>query len=239
MKGIIFDLEGEFAHFRKFYTNSSSLSYTVPPRTTIMGLIAGILGEERDSYYEKFHSSSLCLAVRKNGATRMLSQTLNYIKATSSGELVSPSLHTQIPFEIVRGKEGKVSYRIYAVSEDKALITTLERHLSEEYYVYPPSMGTAFFHADVIYQGTENFEWYPDSANTVYVESILPVNQVKTLEFTENRIIREKMPRDFLNEREMSGAEPYLVEENGNGIEAVLKEGYYLGENTNSRIVFM
>ena len=48
---LVFDISGKFAHFRKYYTNSSSLTYLVPPRTSIYGLIAGILGLERDSYY--------------------------------------------------------------------------------------------------------------------------------------------------------------------------------------------
>ncbi|MCB5267201.1 MAG: CRISPR-associated protein Cas5, partial [Candidatus Cloacimonetes bacterium] len=36
-------LSGNLAHFRKFYTNASSLSYTIPPRTAICGLVASIL----------------------------------------------------------------------------------------------------------------------------------------------------------------------------------------------------
>ena len=49
MKIIVFDIKGKFAHFRKFYTNSSSLTYGIPPRTAICGILAAILGLERDS----------------------------------------------------------------------------------------------------------------------------------------------------------------------------------------------
>ena len=44
-------LYGKMAHFRKVFSNSSSLSYYFPPRTTIMGMVAAALGMERDSYY--------------------------------------------------------------------------------------------------------------------------------------------------------------------------------------------
>ena len=54
MEVLIFDLSGKMAHFRKYYTNSSSLTYYFPPRTVIIGLIAGLIGKERDSYYEIF-----------------------------------------------------------------------------------------------------------------------------------------------------------------------------------------
>ncbi|KPA09783.1 CRISPR-associated protein Cas5 domain protein, partial [Candidatus Magnetomorum sp. HK-1] len=39
LKILSFRLNGRFAHFRKFYTNSSSLSYFVPPRTAIIGML--------------------------------------------------------------------------------------------------------------------------------------------------------------------------------------------------------
>lgn len=64
MKFLVFDLKGKFAHFRKFYTNSSSLSYLVPPRTVIEGMVAAILGFERDSYYDMFSAENLLVAVQ-------------------------------------------------------------------------------------------------------------------------------------------------------------------------------
>lgn len=59
-KVLIFDIKGPMAHFRKFYTNSSSLSYLVPPKTVVAGLIAGLLGlpserhtkDKEETYYE-------------------------------------------------------------------------------------------------------------------------------------------------------------------------------------------
>ncbi|MCS7245973.1 MAG: CRISPR-associated protein Cas5, partial [candidate division WOR-3 bacterium] len=45
---ISFELKGKFAHFRAFYSNATAISYYFPPRTTLVGLVAGILGRERD-----------------------------------------------------------------------------------------------------------------------------------------------------------------------------------------------
>ena len=38
---VAFTLAGPMAHFRKFYTTTSALTYLFPPRTTLMGLVAG------------------------------------------------------------------------------------------------------------------------------------------------------------------------------------------------------
>ncbi|MCY0850240.1 CRISPR-associated protein Cas5 [Sulfuracidifex metallicus] len=51
MMALSFNLRGAMAHFRKVFTNSTSLSYYFPPRTTLMGIIAATMGMERDSYY--------------------------------------------------------------------------------------------------------------------------------------------------------------------------------------------
>ena len=47
-----FDVTADFAHFRKVGNNSAKPSYRIPPRTTVAGLLAGILGMPRDSYYD-------------------------------------------------------------------------------------------------------------------------------------------------------------------------------------------
>lgn len=238
MKGIIFDIKGEFAHFRKFYTNSSSLSYTVPPRTTLMGMIAGIMGEERDTYYQSYASDKLHISVQKNNPTRSMFQTLNYIKATSVGELAAPSMHTQIPFEVLRGKEDKVSFRVYVASEDTGFINILEQRFKTESYVYPPSLGTVFFQADICFKGSDLFEKVVSNKKVV-ISSVIPASSIEKLDFEACSIVREKMPRDFGKNREIIAAVSYLIEANGAELNVVLKENYYCAKQSNLCLMFM
>ena len=72
MRGVIFDIEGKFAHFRKIYTNSSSLSYLVPPRTTVQGIIAAMLGYERILLHQVDRDVFI---VEKNYPTYMMTHT--------------------------------------------------------------------------------------------------------------------------------------------------------------------
>lgn len=96
MKILIFDLVEKFAHFRKYYTNSSSLTYSIPPRTTISGIIAADMGYERDSYYEIFNSENAYIAVKKLGRNKKIIQTVNYILAKGSRDIINPKKHTRI-----------------------------------------------------------------------------------------------------------------------------------------------
>ncbi len=76
----IFDLLGPLAHFRQYYTNSSSLSYAFPPRTVLMGTVAAILGWERDSYHEELGLDEARFAVVVKVPVRRLIQTVNYVR---------------------------------------------------------------------------------------------------------------------------------------------------------------
>lgn len=237
MNGVIFDIEGDFAHFRKFYTNSSSLSYTVPPRTTIMGIIAAMMGEERDSYYKSYHSSQLHLGVKKNGGTRMICQTLNYNKVVNRDELYQPTVYTQIPFEMIRGVNGKVSYRIVAAFEDTQRGSALEERLKTPKFVYPPTLGTAFFMGDVHYVGSDDFT--PQEPGEVAIDTALSVDSIIKLHLKNNRIIREKMPVDFKEDRSLMMAKAYLVDDTGNPIGASVNETWYHGTESNLNIMFL
>lgn len=53
-----FELSGKFAHFRKYYTNKSALSYLIPPKTLLMGIISSILMIPRNEYYDLFASEN-------------------------------------------------------------------------------------------------------------------------------------------------------------------------------------
>jgi CRISPR-associated protein Cas5h len=54
MKVLVFDVWGEFGHFRKHYTTTSPLTYSIPPRTAIAGMIAAIEGFGKDEYLQYF-----------------------------------------------------------------------------------------------------------------------------------------------------------------------------------------
>jgi len=238
MKGVIFDISGKFAHFRKFYTNSSSLSYGVPPRTTIMGLIAGIMGIERDTYYQDYNSKNLHIAVNKKTETRSIIQTLNYFNTKSKSQLIKTNEHTQIPFEVIYGIDGLVAYRIYVASENTELIMKINKRIKEQQFVYPPVLGVAPFQGDITYVALDNFI-EKKTLEDVLIQSIIPISAIKELKMGEYSLSREKMPKDFGENRKIEEAEAYLIETKGESIQLKLKVPYFKGETTNFNVVFM
>ena len=78
-KVIELKVSGKFAHFRKFYTNSSSLSYLIPPKTVVIGLLASILEFERDSYYDVFNDLFISVLIPRGFQIRKQFYSVNYL----------------------------------------------------------------------------------------------------------------------------------------------------------------
>ncbi len=87
MRVLTWKLHGKMAHFRKFYSNSTALSYYIPPVTTIKGMLAGLLGMERDSYYELFSTENCQIAIGVASKIKKTTQTMNLLKVESLNDL--------------------------------------------------------------------------------------------------------------------------------------------------------
>jgi CRISPR-associated protein Cas5h len=87
MEILQFDISGKFAHFRKYYANNTALSYSIPPRTTIMGVLAAILGKPRDSYYEEFSSKNIRIGISLKVPVKKNFHRLNFLSIKSLGDM--------------------------------------------------------------------------------------------------------------------------------------------------------
>lgn len=235
MKVMIFDLKGPFAHFRKIYTNSSSLSYSLPPRTTLAGIIAAILGWERDSYYEVMSSKKVGIAVQKITQTRKIIQTLNYIKISDDKKnktnkinisLLSPREgHTQIPFEIICG-EPEIRYRVYLKSENADIYEGLKKALQEEKSVFPIYLGAAPFSGVFEWVGEGELK-QDDSREAKEIFTPVDVNCIEKLMWQDMQqecmLVKDRMPVDFLEGRYPVNTKSYLYDDRGGSIKVVLK----------------
>lgn len=229
---LVCDLEGTFAHFRKFYTNSSSLSYAFPPPTTIAGLMAGIMGLERDSYYELFSGDKFHSAIEIMTPVRKIIQTVNYLLVVSSKDDVNKVKgSTQVPFELVVS-EGfgsnnfrKIKYRIYMSHKDIEVYNELKERLVKEIFVYPPYLGASECLGKLTFIG----EVYAEDINVIKpgeeikVDTVCDIRSIvdKSLELKLGSglsYIKEIMPLEFDKDRYLVSSSSFLYEQNSNGI---------------------
>lgn len=199
-----------------------------------------MLGYERDSYYTKL-DRDVFIAVKKNYPTYMMTHTLNYIKAVSTGELSEPKEHTQIPFEVIASKQ-KVSYRVYVGCDSFSDMEILINRLKSNKYVFPPTLGTAFFLADVEFVSEVDFKKVKVD-EYVPISTVINSNAVCELKMDEMVLLKEKMPRAFGDDRTIKPAESYFIESKGKPVNIKLSPEYscWLAEYCNNKeyVMFM
>lgn len=236
---LIVKVKGKFAHFRKFYTNSSSLSYSVPPRTVLSGMLGAILGYERDSYYDIFSKEKLNIAVKKDKNIRKIMQTLNYIKATSPKNILQPSEHTQIPFEILTG-DNDVEYTVYINHTDKSILDELELRIKSHRYVFAPYLGAAPFNCT--FEFVKRIEGIPESSESnIRISTLIDTESIVegSIDIKEDniRLLKERMPREFLKERVIGKTASYIYDDNGHPLSLRINGTFVNADGEN--IIFM
>ena len=114
-----FVVAGPQAHFRKFYGTNTALSYYLPPRTTLMGLLAARCGWDKDSYHERLHSSRIRIGVGAETPLRKSFHRVNNLKIKGGSDFRGRDGHQQTPLELVSGLRigrDEVAYRVWLAS---------------------------------------------------------------------------------------------------------------------------
>jgi CRISPR-associated protein Cas5h len=242
MEIISFDVCGKFAHFRKYYANNTAFTYSIPPRTTVIGMLAAVMGYERDQYYERLASRHLRVSVRVLQPIKKTFHRLNFLRIESrgnalegTGDFTGAGGHIQTPFELVSGLNPGgdwVRYRIFIApgAEDNGEFAQLKGAFLNRQQRFSLTLGVANFNAWI-----ENIRPYPDlpeqrMTELMKIHSATPSEQIVRLDFQKegpggyyNYLEEELMPADFVgnHNRELSKilrvlfsteGEPFLAE---------------------------
>jgi len=204
---LIFDITGPMAHFRKYYTNSSSLTYGFPPRTVMMGMVAAVIGYERDTYYELLGRGRFAVTLKVPG--RRLVQTVNYVR-TKKEDLTKlrrmgrvRGTQTPIEFLLPGGNERRLRFRIFFSHPDDGLMGEAAARLRESRSYYPLYLGLTECIAAgeyVFLAGPDDYEIL-QAGTVVNLTSVLNAASLKEIlldgESPSRRLVRERAPQSF------------------------------------------
>jgi len=241
-KVLVFEISSKMAHFRKFYTNSSSLSYFFPPKTVISGMIAGFLGYQRDTYYELFDEKAK-ISVEIINALRKKIQVVNYLFVKSVTDLRGFSGGTQIPLEFVLPVDFSkdVSYRIYFYHEVGEIYQALKETLENSRYRYPLYMGLSELPATAKYIG----EFSTTQINTdseIEISTVIPTDcviDISKIMYKNQSVYKDKMPVEFTKERKLKKVKDYIFNPNGESISTKVSSTVYQVHHLNRNIVLL
>jgi len=218
-----FDISGKLAHWRRFDTNSSSLTYYFPTRTNLIGLLASILEIPRNKYYKIFSSENIGIGISLKTKIRKKMTVLNYRNTKANPK----EIYTQIRLELLMPEnfEKNITYRIYvylkedANEEAKEQYSELFRRVSSGEIGFGIYFGQRQFRAQ-INNFQENYSIEKAETNEfTSLTRLVTVGVEDNLKFEENReYSTERIPCNFNERREIEQLEEVVSEINGSSI---------------------
>jgi CRISPR-associated protein Cas5h len=232
-KVLVFDVWSEYAYFRKFFTTTSPLTFSLPPRTALCGLMGAILGLSKESYLKKFPKKDARFAIRLMNPVKKIRFSENLIDTESVSSMNVIKQHTRIQFEFL--KDAK--YRIFFSHSDPNFYSSALEMISGHKCVYTPCMGISEHIANFRFVGE-----YPlvknDNHNEVMLDSVIPKDQIQKIEFeTGKEYMSETLPNEMAEDRAVNEYQEFMFERNCKPISA--KVNYYYELASNERILFM
>ncbi|MDI6861479.1 MAG: type I-B CRISPR-associated protein Cas5b [Caldisericia bacterium] len=233
-KVLVFDVWGDYAHFRRGYTTTSPLTYPFPPRTALSGMIAAIIGLPRDSYYNLFSKDNSAIALQIINPIKRIKITQNLIDTKTGFYLWdNKGQRTQIPFEYL--KEPK--YRIYLWMKEN--LDDLARLLKEHKSIYTPYLGISECIANFKYIDILEVEPKYTEDEIVEISSIIKnSNDIKIVLEEGKRYGKIKIPGFMDNNRVIQDFLEMIYEEDGKKIK-IISGNYYkvIGKNIDVNVI--
>ena len=226
---IVFELSGEYGHFRKFNTTTSPLTYPIPTRTALTGLLGAVLGVERETgpgrfpahvvpVQELFSQANCDLTVQLIAPVRKVSMGFNLLDTGNSFFEIRKSGRTQIEFELLKNPV----FRVFVRLENSALFDQLAERLLNRNHHFTPYLGLSQFTATL--QNASVTQGVVRLATTGYVpiQSVVNLSQLmdkRPIEFDrEAHYYVETMPIELSRDRVVTRYGEVLVNADGGAV---------------------
>lgn len=216
-----FQVYGPMAHFKKYYSNKSSMTYAIPPRTVIAGMIGSILEWPRDTYYERLSPEVCKIGVSLNGASRKLMQCMNY-REKSGG-------YTQVRLELLLPVTSMLEFTIYFAHQEEEVYKRLQQAVEARRQGFGLYLGQRPFRGYISYgenHTARNIDRLEDYSGTLFAAT--PQDNVEKLERSSDvEVTTASMP---INMRQVEdGREPdrmgmVTYERTGGGLQGTFRE---------------
>lgn len=232
MKTLVFDIWGDYAHFRKYFTTSSPLTFSFPPKTAVYGIVSAIIGLDKNEYLKYFQDKKCHIAIRIINPIKKTRIPINYIDTKKAVDMGGIRGRTQVNLEVLKD----IKYRIFLYHEDYKLQEKLKMFLQEHKNVYTVSLGLSEFIGNFKYVGEYETEKNVEQ-KMVEIDSILPFSEDIKISFEGNReYLKDTVYNEMNEKREITEYIKVLFERKGNSI--ISSVPHYLLES-GERIVFI
>lgn len=177
-----------WGHFKRVGRSVTKQTYRIPPRTTVAGMLAAIVGSDRDSYYGVFAADTSAIAITSLSDIRTLNVPTTGLgtdpKQSVTGTAGGSQQKYALTYQRTEGDRqlhsyevlADPAYRIDVALEDEEYYRTLRDRLDNEESYYAPSLGKSEYLCTV-----ENVDVDPElsaveEADGYDIDSVVPVS---------------------------------------------------------------
>lgn len=228
---IIFDVASDMAHFRRQYAITTALTYPIPPRTALCGLIGAILGLPKNESLTHFQDQDAIFGLQIMSPVRTSSVSINLID-TKDNRSFRPKLlnpHTTMRYEVMRHPQYRVMF------SHPSLARKLAVTLGNEESVYTPCLGLAWMIAWLEGKGhvAEAEEVRGGQAAISLVSPVRSDDVEGEIRWNRDGVYqRVRMPAVMQPDRQVTRYESYVIDTTGRPIEATLKRYWRFSDGT-------
>lgn len=185
MKGLVLNLKGNYATFRKPFTTTSATTYRTIHAPAVRGLVGAIMGIDRSELFERTNNMRIAIEVCNKVEKDTQSSNLNSLKKGWGDRFPSN-------IEFLRN----VEYNIYISWED-AQLEKLKQVLESRQFVYTPFLGNSQYGAKASLVSEIEFE----KCGACEVVTLAPMSEVCLKDISDD-ILVEKLPVSINERRE-------------------------------------
>lgn len=233
MKCLVFEIKSDYGHFRKFYTTSSPLTFSIPPRTTVAGMISAIIGLDKEEYLKYFSKNDAKIAIQITSPVNKIRLSYNLINTKTANMCSQIKDRTQVTFELLKNP----SFKIYFSHNNNEIYNKLKSFLEQKKTYYTLSMGLSEYIAEFEFIKEIEVSKTSNLSEFIDIDTAINFNEEVEVEFEDNKeYFKDTIPNEMNINREVTEYTKILFERNGLPIKC--KCDYYLGSG-DEKIVFL
>lgn len=228
---LVFDIGSEYGHFRKFNTTTSPLTYSIPTRPAMTGLLGAILGIEREVAAGKFRKGVVPLSrlfskemagigIQLMHPVKKVNVAFNLLDTEkTASSFFNIKQRTQIEYELLKDP----FFRVFVSFKDKELFGNLVNYVQNNCTYFTPYLGLSQFTASIQFKGLSiieplnsiGFQEVVTAVNLSNANLDDPIQFDRSVEF---KYTLDTLPVEMLPDRVVTEYAEVIVETNGRPI---------------------
>jgi CRISPR-associated protein Cas5h len=228
---VSFEVASEMAHFRRPYAITTALTFPIPPRTALCGLVGAILGLPKNACLDSFRDDQAVFGLQlvRPFVSGHVSINLLQTKGSPSFRPLATNPRSAMRYEIIRCPHYRILFSHPALG--RRLIDSLKR--GESYYT--PCLGLAWMIAWI--QGepallTADSTFESDDFRE-FVSPVRTDDLRDEIHWDPKSVYqRVRMPAEMQPDRRVTRYQEYIIDTTGRPIRARLNSFWRLVDGT-------